>query len=175
MVHDFAVTQILYGNLCHLLISEGEIPDVAILLHTLHMDGLRYDGHTAPDIPAENHLLCALAVLLSNLSQLRIGKNSYSARPSLSTQSCTSDSETLERNRSPSSHSPVPAISSRSLPLSPIPKEDDVANGITVLPVSSRIINNHRQIRSSSASDIRHGRSPHQLAPCIIAFMVGKQ
>lgn len=79
MVHDFAVTQILCGNLFHLLIGEGEIPDVDILLHTLHMDGLRYDGHTALDIPAENHLRCTLAVLLSDLSQLRIGKDSMFA------------------------------------------------------------------------------------------------
>lgn len=38
MVHDFAVTQIFCGNLCHLLIGEGEIPDVDILLHMLHMN-----------------------------------------------------------------------------------------------------------------------------------------
>ena len=34
-------------------------------------------------------------------------------------------------------HSPVPAISSKSFPLSPIPEDADVQNGITVFPVKS--------------------------------------
>ena len=61
----------------------------------------------------------------------------YFVRPSSSTQVCTSESDAPDRNLSPSCQFPVPAIFSNSFPLSPIPEEAEVQNGITVFPVKS--------------------------------------
>ncbi len=55
----------------------------------------------------------------------------------LSTHSQTVSSKAPERNHSPVSHSPVPAASSSSSPLSPSPEEDEVQKGITIFPVKS--------------------------------------
>ena len=61
----------------------------------------------------------------------------FNYNPKLSAQATTSSSESLDRNLSPSNQLPVPAISSNSRPLSPIPEDADVQNGITVFPVKS--------------------------------------
>ena len=77
---------------------------------------------------------------------------SYS--PSPFTHSCTSASSAPERNLSPSCQSPVPAISSNSCPLSPIPEDADVQNGITVFPVKSLF---------STKLSTGHAAMPHQI------------
>lgn len=56
-----------------------------------------------------------------------------------STQSRTSDSVTPDENLLPSSQLPVPASFLRSSPLSPKPELDEVQNGITVLPLKSKL------------------------------------
>jgi len=48
-----------------------------------------------------------------------------------------SDSDAPELNLCPAFQLPVPAIFCNKLPLSPIPDDADVQNGITVLPVKS--------------------------------------
>ena len=63
VVHDLAVAQVLGGDLRHLLIGQGEVPDVDILLHPLHMDGLGDNGHAPLSIPTQDHLGGALAIL----------------------------------------------------------------------------------------------------------------
>ena len=69
MVYDFAVTKILGSDPLHFLISQPEIPDVDILLHSLHMDRFWNDRNAALGIPAERHLSRALSVLFTDLSQ----------------------------------------------------------------------------------------------------------
>ena len=59
----------------------------------------------------------------------------YSAR--LSSHRATSSSVTLEGKRTPSSHSPAPAICASSFALSPRSDAKDVQKGITFLPVKS--------------------------------------
>ena len=68
MVHDLAVTQVFGRDLGHFLISQGEVPDVDVLLHPLHMDGLGDDGHVPLGTPAEGHLGRDLAVSVSSES-----------------------------------------------------------------------------------------------------------
>lgn len=79
----------------------------------------------------------------------------YFASPSSSTHACTSEADAFERNLCPSCQSPVPAISSNRLPLSPIPDEADVQNGITVFPVKSL---------SFTKLSSGHAAIPHQIA-----------
>ena len=67
MVHDLAVTQVFGRDLGHFLISQGEVPDVDVLLHPLHMDGLGDDGHVPLGTPAEGHLGRDLAVLFAGV------------------------------------------------------------------------------------------------------------
>lgn len=59
----------------------------------------------------------------------------YSSR--VSSQACTSSAVTREEKRIPSSHSPLPASSANSSPLSPRSELEEVQKGITVLPVKS--------------------------------------
>ena len=79
MVHDLAVTQVFGRDLGHFLISQGEVPDVDVLLHPLHMDGLGDDGHVPLGTPAEGHLGRDLAVLFAGLGQLRVGEDAMLA------------------------------------------------------------------------------------------------
>ena len=74
--------------------------------------------------------------------------------PKLSTQSTTSASSTPDRNLMPSCQSPVPARSASRVPLSPIPDEEEVQNGITVLPVKSLF---------STNVSTGHAAMPHQI------------
>ena len=64
-------------------------------------------------------------------------KHLFNYNPKLFTHATTSSSEALDRNLSPSNQLPVPAISSNSSPLSPIPEDADVQNGTTIFPVKS--------------------------------------
>ena len=41
MVNDIAVTKVKFCDLLHILVGKCEVPNVDILLHTLHMNGLR--------------------------------------------------------------------------------------------------------------------------------------
>ena len=52
MVYDLAVAKILGSDLLHFFISQLEIPDVDILLHSLHMDRFGNDRDAALGIPA---------------------------------------------------------------------------------------------------------------------------
>ena len=58
MIHDHAVAQVPGRNPFHLLIGQGEVPDVNVLLHPFHMDGLGYDGHATLGVPAQSCLSC---------------------------------------------------------------------------------------------------------------------
>ena len=77
---------------------------------------------------------------------------SYSSSPF--THSCTSASSAPDRNFIPSFQSPVPARSASRVPLSPIPDEEEVQNGITVLPVKSLF---------STKLSTGHAAMPHQI------------
>ena len=77
---------------------------------------------------------------------------SYSSSPF--THSCTSASSAPDRNLIPSCQSPVPARSASRVPLSPIPDEEEVQNGITVLPVKSLF---------STKLSTGHAAMPHQI------------
>ena len=61
----------------------------------------------------------------------------FNYNPRLSTQATTSSSEALDWNLCPSCQSPVPAMSASNSPLSPIPEDAEVQNGMTVFPVKS--------------------------------------
>lgn len=67
------------GDLGHLLVGQGKVPDVDVLLHPLHMDRLGDNGHAPLGVPAQNHLSGALAVLLPDLGQLRVGEDAVFA------------------------------------------------------------------------------------------------
>ena len=87
----------------------------------------------------------------AHISAYSISDN-YSPRPS--TQDATSSSLTPDRNLCPSCQFPVPAISARSCPLSPMPEEAEVQKGITVLPVKSLF---------STKESTGHAAIPHQM------------
>lgn len=53
------------------------------------------------------------------------------------TQSCTSEADAPEEKRWPTCQSPVLASCASRAPLSPMPELDEVAKGMTVLPVKS--------------------------------------
>lgn len=74
--------------------------------------------------------------------------------PRLSIHELISDSDAPPWNRSPSFQSPVPVISSRRLPLSPIPEVAAVQNGMTVFPVKSF---------SFTKLSTGHAAIPHQI------------
>ena len=78
---------------------------------------------------------CSLPVSYTHLDVYKRQAGAYRPRPF--TQDCTSSSEGLERKRTPSCQSPVPASSASSVPLSPRPELAEVQKGITVLPVKS--------------------------------------
>lgn len=75
--------------------------------------------------------------------------------PRLSIHELISDSDAPPWNRSPSFQSPVPVISSRRLPLSPIPEVAAVQNGMTVFPVKSF---------SFTKLSTGHAAIPHQIS-----------
>lgn len=74
--------------------------------------------------------------------------------PRLSIHELISDSDAPPWNRSPSFQSPVPVISSRRLPLSPIPEVAAVQNGMTLFPVKSF---------SFTKLSTGHAAIPHQI------------
>ena len=83
--------------------------------------------------------------------------------PRLSIHELISDSDAPPWNRSPSFQSPVPVISSRRLPLSPIPDEAAVQNGMTVFPVKSL---------SFTKLSTGHAAIPHQGYVLLIRFLI---
>lgn len=74
MIHNLAVAQIQLGDLRHVLIAEGDVPDVHVLLHAVPVDGLGDDHHVPLDVPAQGHLGGGLAVLLPDGGEDGVGK-----------------------------------------------------------------------------------------------------
>lgn len=75
MVNDLAVAQVLCSDHGHFLICQREIPDVQILLHARHIDGLGDNGHATLGVPPQSYLHRALAVLLADRGQRFIVKD----------------------------------------------------------------------------------------------------
>ena len=75
VVHNFTVTDIQSGNLCHIFLAELKIPNGKVLLHALLMNGFRNHRYASLYIPAQSHLGSCLSIFLSDGSQYRMGKN----------------------------------------------------------------------------------------------------
>lgn len=69
MVNNLAVTKVKLCDLLHILIGKCEVPDVDILLHTLHMNGLRQNGNAALRVPFQCDLSSGLAVFCTDLRE----------------------------------------------------------------------------------------------------------
>ena len=79
VVHDLAVADVQPGDLHHVLIAEGKVPDGNVLLHALSVDGLGDDGDAPLDVPTQSHLGGALAVLLTDPGQHGMRKDAVVA------------------------------------------------------------------------------------------------
>ena len=53
VVHDLAAADVQLGDLCHVLVTELEVPDVDVLLHALFVDRLGDDGDAPLDVPTQ--------------------------------------------------------------------------------------------------------------------------
>ena len=107
---------------------------------------------SSPSFPAPNNAF----VGTEKLKLISIPQNIFIFfyNPRLSIHELISDSDAPPWNRSPSFQSPVPVISSRRLPLSPIPEVAAVQNGMTVFPVKSF---------SFTKLSTGHAAIPHQI------------
>ena len=72
MIHDLAVAQIERVHLLHLLVRQGEIPDVDVLLDALLMHRLRQYRHAALHVPPESDLRGGFSVLHADLREHRM-------------------------------------------------------------------------------------------------------
>ena len=79
VVYDLAVADVQLRDLGHIRVTELEVPDVDVLLHALLVDRLGDDGDAALYVPVQGYLRCALAVLLADGGQDRVGKNTVVA------------------------------------------------------------------------------------------------
>ena len=79
MVEEETLAGVEAGDLLHVILAQLEIEDVEILLHALHMYGLRYDDHTALDEPAQSYLSRRFAIFLSDTHKDRVGEEIVAA------------------------------------------------------------------------------------------------
>ena len=75
VVHDLTVPDVQLGDLSHVPIAEGKIPDIHVLLHAVPVDRLGDDHHPPLDVPPQGHLGGGLAVLLSDGGEDGMGED----------------------------------------------------------------------------------------------------
>ena len=107
---------------------------------------------SSPSFPAPNNAFVGTEKL--KLTTIPPNIFIFFYNPRLSIHELISDSDAPPWNRFPSFQSPVPVISSRRLPLSPIPEVAAVQNGMTVFPVKSF---------SFTKLSTGHAAIPHQI------------
>ena len=75
VIDDLAVAQVKFRDGGHILLAEGEIPNIEVFLHPLFVGGFGNNDYAPLGIPAQGNLGGSFAVLLANLGQHWVGKD----------------------------------------------------------------------------------------------------